>query len=116
MTSKKEEPILTMFDDHEIPYATLNNALSRLVKVLDAPLAGKETFTPVKLKKEHVDFFVNFHFLIFIFIFIFIFILFPVSIFFKSFIFVFIHFLGKGNDSVESGSGMPFDKNWWGPS
>ena len=54
-----EEPSLTVFDDQEIPYAVLNSALGRLTKILDQPLAGKEAFPPVKLKKEHIDFFVR---------------------------------------------------------
>jgi hypothetical protein len=54
-----EEQVLTVFDDQEIPYAVLNSALSRLTKILDEPLVGKETFPPVKLKKEHYEFFVR---------------------------------------------------------
>lgn len=57
--SSNEESIMTMFDDQEIPYTVLNNALSRLIKVLDEPLVGKETFPPVKQKKEHIDFLVS---------------------------------------------------------
>lgn len=56
---RDEEPILTMFDDQEIPYGVLNDALSRFVKILDEPLVGKETFPPVKLDKAHVDFLVR---------------------------------------------------------
>lgn len=57
-SKKEEEQIFTVFDDQEIPYALLNSALGRLTKILDQPLAGKETFPPVKLKKEHIEFFV----------------------------------------------------------
>lgn len=61
MTGKDEEgQVFTVFDDQEIPYAVLNSALGRLTKILDQPLAGKETFPAIKLKKEQVDFFVNF--------------------------------------------------------
>lgn len=68
-SEKVEAQIFTVFDDQEIPYATLNNALSRLTKILDEPLAGKETFPPVKLKKEHIDFFVQKFFIYFILMF-----------------------------------------------
>ena len=55
------EPVLTVFEDHEVPYAVLNNALSRLVTILEKPLVGKESFPPVKLKKDHIEFLVNLH-------------------------------------------------------
>jgi hypothetical protein len=62
-TSESNTPILTVFDDHEIPFATLNNALSRLTSILEATSTAKETFAPIKIKKEHVDFLVlYFHF------------------------------------------------------
>lgn len=56
---KEEAQDYTVFDDQEIPYAVLNSALGRLTKILDEPLAGKETFPPVKLKKEHIEFLVT---------------------------------------------------------
>lgn len=55
------EPVLTVFEDHEVPYAVLNNALTRLVTILEKPLVGKESFTAVKLKKDHVEFLVIMH-------------------------------------------------------
>ena len=58
-SEKEEGQVFTVFDDQEIPYAILNNALGRLTKILDRPLVGKETFPPVKLKKEHMEFFVR---------------------------------------------------------
>lgn len=61
---KEDAQVYTVFDDQEIPYAVLNSALGRLTKILDQPLAGKETFPPAKLKKEHIDFLViNLYFL-----------------------------------------------------
>lgn len=62
---EEEAQVFTVFDDQEIPYATLNSALGRLTKILDQPLAGKETFPAVKLKKEHIDFFVSLNLMIF---------------------------------------------------
>lgn len=53
-----EGPVFTVFDDQEIPYATLNSALTRLSAILDRSPATKETFPVVNLKKEHVDFMV----------------------------------------------------------
>ena len=55
----EEAPVYTLYDDQEISYTALNNALTRLVKILDKPLAGKETFPPVKLNKEHIEFLVS---------------------------------------------------------
>ena len=57
--TEEAAPVYTLYDDQEIPYATLNNALSRLVKILDKPLNEKEAFPPLKLVKEHVDFLVS---------------------------------------------------------
>lgn len=62
-----EEPVFTVFDDQEIPYATLNSALTRLAAILDRPTEKKkETFSVIKLKKEHVDFMVQTIFYLFI--------------------------------------------------
>ena len=60
-SEEASSPFYTLYDDQEIPYATLNNALLRLVKILDKPLNAKESFPPVKLVKEHVDFLVSFN-------------------------------------------------------
>lgn len=57
-SNPSEEPVYTVFDDQEIPFTTLNSALTRLSAVLDKPLKGKETFPVAKLQKEHVDFLV----------------------------------------------------------
>ena len=56
---QEEAQVYTVFDDQEIPFAVLNSALGRLTKILDQPLAGKEIFPPVKVKREHIDFFVH---------------------------------------------------------
>lgn len=57
--SGQDPPVYTFNDDQEIPYAVLNNALTRLVSILDKPLIGKENFPPVKVKKEHIEFMVT---------------------------------------------------------
>ena len=59
MSGEEAAPVYTLNDDQEIPYATLNKALTRLVAVLDKPLIGREGFPPSKLKREHVDFLVS---------------------------------------------------------
>lgn len=60
--NEDSEPVLTVFDDHEVPYSVLNDALTRLVKIVEKPLVGKETFPPVKLKKDQVEFMVQTHY------------------------------------------------------
>lgn len=59
MTSSSEAPVYTFNDDQEISYVTLNNALKRLVTILDEPIKGQEALPNVKLVKEHVEFLVR---------------------------------------------------------
>ena len=57
--TEEAAPVYTfIYDDQEIPYATLNNAPVSLKSSIN-PLNEKGTFPPVKLVKEHFDFLVS---------------------------------------------------------
>lgn len=65
MTAEKdaevENQIISVFDEQEVPFATLNRSLHRLADILEQPRVGKESIPAIKLKKEHVEFLVIYY-------------------------------------------------------
>lgn len=50
---------VTMFDEQEFDFYVLEKALVKAVKITEMPWAGKESFVPIKIKKENVELLVN---------------------------------------------------------
>jgi hypothetical protein len=51
---------LTVFDEHEVDFYKLNNALTRMVTIVDSSLKSRTATRPVlKLNKDHVEFFMK---------------------------------------------------------
>ena len=50
---------LSVFDEQEVDYVTLDRCLSKLMVMMDQPWPGKEKVPAVKLNREHVEFLVR---------------------------------------------------------
>lgn len=50
---------LSVFDEQDVDYVTLDRVLSKMLVMMDQPWPGKEKIPPLKLNREHVDFLVR---------------------------------------------------------
>lgn len=52
-------PGISVLDEQDVDYLSLDRNLVRLLKIIEQPWEGKETFPAVKLNREQVEFLVR---------------------------------------------------------
>lgn len=52
-------PGISVLDEQDVDYLSLDRNLTRLLKIIQQPWEGKETFAAVKLNREQVEFLVK---------------------------------------------------------